>query len=86
MPVQCDSSWLEVNFPLQVIFQQGDKPLCPVLWASKENRANEIIREVGAAVSQWHKIAVQYGFGKRKIDRMSSAFEHEDGEKARNAN
>jgi serine/threonine-protein kinase HipA len=52
----------------------------------KKNRANEIIREVSAAVSQWQKIAVQYGIGKREIDRMASAFEHEDGEKARNTN
>jgi serine/threonine-protein kinase HipA len=51
----------------------------------KKNRANEIIQEVGAAVNQWQKIAVQYGLGKREIDRMASAFEHEDGEKAKNA-
>lgn len=51
----------------------------------KRNRANEIIREVSSAVCQWRKIALQYGLGKREIERMASAFEHEDGEKARNA-
>jgi len=49
----------------------------------EKNRANEIIREVSAAVGQWQKIAVRFGLGKREIDRMASAFEHEDGEKAR---
>jgi serine/threonine-protein kinase HipA len=51
----------------------------------KKNHANEIIQEVSAAVSQWQKIAVRYGLGKKEIERMASAFEHEDGEKARNA-
>ncbi len=52
----------------------------------KKNRANEIIREVSAAVSQWQKIALQYGLGKREIERMASAFEHEDAKIARNTN
>jgi serine/threonine-protein kinase HipA len=51
----------------------------------KKNRAKEIIQEVSAAVSQWQKVAVQYGLGKKEIDRMASVFEHEDGEKAKNA-
>ena len=50
----------------------------------KKNRANEIIREVSAAVSQWQKIALQYGLGKREIERMASAFEHKDAKIARN--
>jgi serine/threonine-protein kinase HipA len=52
----------------------------------KKNRAHEIIKEVSAAVNQWQKIAMHYGLGKREIDRMATAFEHEDGEKSRNAN
>ena len=52
----------------------------------KKSHAHEIIKEVSAAVSQWHKIALRYGLGKREIDRMASAFEHEDSEKSRNAN
>jgi serine/threonine-protein kinase HipA len=51
----------------------------------KKNHANEIIQEVSAAVNQWQKIAVRYGLEKKEIERMASAFEHEDGEKARNA-
>jgi serine/threonine-protein kinase HipA len=51
----------------------------------KKNHAKEIIQEVSAAVNQWRKIAVRYGLEKKEIERMASAFEHEDGEKARNA-
>ncbi len=50
----------------------------------KKKRAHEIIHEVSAAVSQWQKIAAQYGLSKREIERMASAFEHEDADKARN--
>ncbi len=49
----------------------------------KKSRANEIINEVSAAVSQWQNIADRHGLRKREIDRMASAFEHEDAEKAR---
>ena len=40
---------------------------------------------VSTAVNQWQKIAVRYGLKKKEIERMASAFEHEDWEKARNA-
>ncbi|WP_338060762.1 hypothetical protein [Bradyrhizobium valentinum] len=36
------------------------------------------MREVGAAVSQWRKTASDTGLSKSEIDRMSSAFEHDD--------
>lgn len=49
----------------------------------KKSRAHEIINEVSAAVSQWQNIADHHGLRKREIDRMASAFEHEDAEKAR---
>jgi serine/threonine-protein kinase HipA len=45
----------------------------------KKNHANEIIQEVSAAVNQWRKIAVRYGLEKKEIERMASAFEHEEG-------
>jgi serine/threonine-protein kinase HipA len=50
----------------------------------KKNHANEIIQEVSAAVNQWQKIAVRYGLEKKEIERMASAFEHEDCENAQN--
>ncbi|MGD9682453.1 MAG: type II toxin-antitoxin system HipA family toxin [Candidatus Obscuribacterales bacterium] len=44
--------------------------------------ANEIAFEVGAAVDLWREIAKGLGLGKGKIERMASAFEHEDRKKA----
>jgi serine/threonine-protein kinase HipA len=42
----------------------------------KEARA--IAREVGEAVSAWRTIGAKHGLKKRDLDRMESAFEHED--------
>ena len=47
----------------------------------KKTRAREMIKEVSAAVSQWQKIAAQYGLSKREIERMACAFEHEEADK-----
>jgi serine/threonine-protein kinase HipA len=44
----------------------------------KPNHARTILREVGSAVSTWPKIASGLGLSKAEIERMSSAFEHED--------
>ena len=41
-------------------------------------QANTIINEVAQAVYQWRTIATHFGLSTREIDRMSSAFEHED--------
>lgn len=49
----------------------------------KKTRANEIVKEVALAVSQWRNVAAQFGISKKEMDRMASAFEHEDLEKAR---
>ena len=43
---------------------------------AKEARA--IAREVGKAVGAWRKEAAGLGLGKAEIDRMASAFEHDD--------
>jgi serine/threonine-protein kinase HipA len=45
--------------------------------------ARDIIREVGAAVAGWRTIAAAVGARPSEINRMASAFEHEDLEKAR---
>lgn len=46
------------------------------------NRAKEYIREIALAVSNWKNRARAYGISSHEIDRMSSAFEHEDLRKA----
>ena len=42
------------------------------------NDAKAIISEAGAAVAQWRHVASQVGQTQNQIDRMASAFEHED--------
>jgi serine/threonine-protein kinase HipA len=42
------------------------------------SRARLIARKVAGAVRQWRKVAKRHGVGKREVDRMASAFEHED--------
>lgn len=47
-------------------------------------RASEIAKQVGKAVSTWRNEAAHHGVGKSEIDRMASAFEHEDLKEAVN--
>jgi serine/threonine-protein kinase HipA len=42
------------------------------------DRADEIIVEVASAVSTWREVAARKGVKKSEIDRMSSAFEHDE--------
>jgi serine/threonine-protein kinase HipA len=48
----------------------------------KPDAARSIAGEVGAAVSGWRKIAKDQGLKAAEIDRMASAFEHDDLKKA----
>jgi serine/threonine-protein kinase HipA len=48
----------------------------------KEQDAKNIILEVAKSVSKWRKIASRNGLSKTLIDRMETAFEHVDLEKA----
>jgi serine/threonine-protein kinase HipA len=41
-------------------------------------KARAIAAEVGNAVSKWRDEAARHGFTKAEIDRMASAFEHDD--------
>jgi serine/threonine-protein kinase HipA len=41
-------------------------------------KAREIARQVGKAVSKWRDEVARHGLKKQEIDRMASAFEHED--------
>jgi serine/threonine-protein kinase HipA len=43
-----------------------------------KDRASLIVAEVGAAVARWRDIARTYKLTTSEIDRMSSAFEHDD--------
>lgn len=45
-------------------------------------QAKKILKEVGSATSLWRKEAMKIKIKKSEIDRMSSAFEHEDLQKA----
>lgn len=45
--------------------------------------ARDIIREVGAAVADWRAVAAAAGARPSEINRMASAFEHDDLERAR---
>lgn len=44
----------------------------------KKKDAQRIAAEVGAAVATWREVAARAGIKKNEIDRMASAFEHED--------
>jgi serine/threonine-protein kinase HipA len=46
-------------------------------------RAKEIAAEVGAAVSSWRAVSARHGIARQEIDRMASAFDHEDLKRAR---
>jgi serine/threonine-protein kinase HipA len=43
-----------------------------------DGKARNIAKQVGEAVSKWRAEAARHGLAKGEIDRMSSAFEHED--------
>jgi serine/threonine-protein kinase HipA len=40
--------------------------------------ARDVARQVGTAVKSWRKEAEKAGLGNQEIERMKSAFEHED--------
>lgn len=44
--------------------------------------AESVVKEVGKAVSSWRDQAAKHGIRKAEIDRMASAFEHDDLKKA----
>ena len=49
----------------------------------KNIHAKKIVKEVGSAVSLWHQEALNFKIKKEEIDRMASAFEHEDLQKTK---
>jgi serine/threonine-protein kinase HipA len=67
-----DSAEASLELALEVAEDFGLKP----------EEARGVVKEVGAAVSQWKKTAKQMGIGERAISKMASAFEHSDSEMA----
>lgn len=51
-------------------------------FALKPPAAKTIAREVGRATAGWRKTAAKLGFKKAEMERMATAFEHEDARKA----
>ncbi len=47
------------------------------------DQAKEIIKEASQGVAQWKEVSKMFGLH-REIDRMASAFEHKDADKAKN--
>lgn len=45
-------------------------------------QVKKIFKEVGLATALWRKEAAKFKIKKAEIDRMASAFEHEDLQKA----
>ena len=43
-----------------------------------DKKARSIAKEVGTAISKWRNEAAHHGLAKNEIDRMASAFEHDD--------
>jgi serine/threonine-protein kinase HipA len=43
-----------------------------------DGKAREIVKQVGHTVSKWRDEAARHGLAKAEIDRMSSAFDHDD--------
>jgi serine/threonine-protein kinase HipA len=50
-----------------------------------ESDAHQIVSEVAASVMRWRDVAIDLGLKSGEIERMSSAFEHEDLKKATGA-
>jgi serine/threonine-protein kinase HipA len=48
----------------------------------RPDKARAIVREAGMAVTQWRETAASMGLSPREIERMSSAFEHGELDKA----
>lgn len=49
-------------------------------------KARKIAAEVGKVISRWRDEAGRHGLNKREVDRMASAFEHEDLKLAQSKN
>ena len=51
----------------------------------KDKEARAIASEIAAVVSDWKQVAEKTGLTRAEMDRMASAFEHDDLDKARAA-
>jgi serine/threonine-protein kinase HipA len=48
----------------------------------KADKAKIIVHEVGAAVARWRETATATGLSAKEIERMATAFEHKELQKA----
>lgn len=48
------------------------------MFGIREGTARDIAGEVGEAVGRWREVPARFGLTPEEVDRMSSAFEHED--------
>jgi serine/threonine-protein kinase HipA len=46
-------------------------------------QAKTIVHEIATSVSQWRNVAQAHNLGKREVDRVASAFEHDDFKKVK---
>ncbi len=56
--------------------------VAPAFGIARRTDARAIAREVAAAVGRWREVAKACGIGGREIERMESAFEHDDAKVA----
>jgi serine/threonine-protein kinase HipA len=71
--IDADDGTASIELALETASHYGLKP----------PQARTIMREVGAAVANWHKTASGLGLSAREIERMSSAFEHGELERTK---
>lgn len=72
--ISFDDSTASLDFALSVIEE----------FRVSSKQALNIIQEVAKAVSQWRTVAKKCNVSNAEIDRMASAFEHDDLQKALN--
>lgn len=79
MPVGMSIIWKFMN---PVYLQRKCNQYCAMerRFSSKRStdEARQIAVEVGTVVSSWRRVAASHGITASEIDRMASAFEHED--------
>jgi len=60
-------------------------PVRPAIFPDFTSRANEILRRIERAISQWRKTGLALGMTNHELDQFADAFEHPEREAARQA-
>lgn len=84
VPIEAKARILSTSIDFDDPSASIDTALCVIddFRLTKE-QAHQILKEVADAVSSWRDVAKSFGLSKKEIDRMASAFEHDDLEKAK---